>query len=152
MKTLNTLVILSVFFTVVAYDQECSASQWDDIYFDNPPIAEAEYRDNWYTPDIEIWLGEKIGRFITSEFRVQGGMPTYPTPSGSFWIYWKNREHISKQWDAPMPYAMFFKDGAALHVGPLYGGSHGCVRISEEMAKVLFAKCYENRTRVVVYP
>ena len=51
-----------------------------------------------------------------------------------------------------MPYAMFFKDGAALHVGPLYGGSHGCVRISEEMAKVLFAKCYENRTRVVVYP
>ncbi|MBX7245175.1 MAG: L,D-transpeptidase [Candidatus Sumerlaeaceae bacterium] len=104
------------------------------------------------TPDIEIWLGEKVGRYGDMEFEIQGGMPEFPTPTGAFQIEWKNRDHFSKQWQAPMPYAMFFHNGAAIHVGPLYGGSHGCVRVSESTARYLFGQTKEQVTRVFVYP
>jgi len=130
-----------------------ATSDWDDMYYDNAwndTTPDAEAKD---TPVVEVWLGEKVARFGRTQFKVQGGMPTYPTPKGYFKIYWKSREHKSSQWDdAPMPYAMFFKDGAAIHQGPLYGESHGCVRVSNEMAKYLFDKCFEKRTHVVVYP
>ncbi len=104
------------------------------------------------TPDIEIWLGERVGRFGDYEFAVVGGSPEYPTPKGAFVVQWKARSWWSRQWDAPMPYAIFFHRGAAIHVGSLGSHSHGCVRVSEQTARYLFANVREGVTRVFVYP
>lgn len=42
--------------------------------------------------------------------------------------------------NAPMPNAIFYKDGYAIHAGNLNDeGSHGCVRLSRENAKTLYA-------------
>lgn len=105
------------------------------------------------TPDVEIWLGEHVGRFGDFEFEVLGGSSEHPTPKGAYQVEWKSRNWFSKQWNAPMPYAMFFCNGAAIHVGNLAGsGSHGCVRVSERTAQILFAKTREKETRVFVFP
>jgi len=67
---------------------------------------------------------------------VRFGRPSLPTTNGVFSVYWKDVDHKSSTYDdAPMPYAMFFHGGEAVHFsadfvaqgygGP--GGSHGCI-------------------------
>jgi lipoprotein-anchoring transpeptidase ErfK/SrfK len=104
------------------------------------------------TPDVEIWLGERVGRFGDYEFTISGGMPRYPTPTGAFVVEWKSRKHWSKQWSAWMPYSMFFHKGAAIHQGDVSGRSHGCVRVPRSAARHLFNATREGETRVMVYP
>lgn len=104
------------------------------------------------THDVEIWLGERIGRFGDYEFAVLGGRPDHPTPTGAFHIEWKSRSWWSRQWDAAMPYACFFHRGAAIHEGSLRVKSHGCIHVSREAAKRIFSKGKEKVTRVIVYP
>lgn len=103
-------------------------------------------------PDVEIWLSEGVGRYGDKEFRISGGSPEFPSPTGAFTIQWRSRKWWSKQWDAPMPYAMFFHNGAALHVGSLNSRSHGCIRVSEDTAAYLFRNTRDGKTRVFVYP
>src|SRR5262249_52083846 len=66
----------------------------------------------------------------------------YATPSGHFKVSWLGEHHKSKQYnDAPMPYAIFFDEGKAIHgfAGSVGGpASHGCVRLSTDNAKTLF--------------
>jgi lipoprotein-anchoring transpeptidase ErfK/SrfK len=104
------------------------------------------------TPDIELWLGEKIGRFGDYEFQILGGREDYPTPAGAFVVQWKSRSWWSRQWAAPMPYAVFFESGAAIHEGSLSVPSHGCVHVSSRAARYIFANAREGVTRVFVYP
>lgn len=104
------------------------------------------------TPDVEIWLGERIGRFGDFEFAVLGGKPAHPTPTGAFRIEWKSRKWWSKQYDAPMPNSCFFHRGAAIHEGSLRTMSHGCVHVSKEAASYIFGRGKEKVTRVIVYP
>ena len=108
--------------------------------------------ENQERPDIEIWLGEGIGRYGDREFTIRGGSEKNPTPTGAFTVEWKSRKWWSKQYDAAMPYAMFYHEGAALHQGVLRGHSHGCVRLSEADAKYLYGVTKEQKTRVFVYP
>ncbi|MCX7018495.1 MAG: L,D-transpeptidase [Candidatus Sumerlaeota bacterium] len=104
------------------------------------------------TPDVELWLGERLGRFGEYEFAILGGRPGYPTPTGAFAVEWKSRSWWSKQWNAEMPYSMFFKGGAAMHEGSLGVESHGCVHLSEKAARYLYYATVEGKTRVFVYP
>ncbi len=64
------------------------------------------------------------------------------TPTGSFEILQKRREHYSNIYDnAPMPFMQRLTwDGIALHGGriPGYPASAGCVRLPEGFAKQLF--------------
>ncbi len=104
------------------------------------------------TPDVEIWLGERIGRFGDFEFAVLGGKPAHPTPTGAFRVEWKSRKWWSKQYNAPMPYSVFFHQGCAIHEGSLRSMSHGCVHVSNDAAKHIFGRGKEKVTRVIVYP
>ena len=104
------------------------------------------------TPDIELWLGERIGRFGEFEFAILGGRPQYPTPTGAFTVQWKSRSWWSKQWNAEMPFAVFFCGGAAIHEGSLSTPSHGCVHVSSYAARYIFSNAREGVTRVFVYP
>jgi lipoprotein-anchoring transpeptidase ErfK/SrfK len=64
-------------------------------------------------------------------------------------VSWLDEHHKSKQYnDAPMPYAIFFNEGKAIHgfAGSVGGpASHGCVRLSTGNAKTLFRLVEERQ-------
>lgn len=68
----------------------------------------------------------------------------YVTPVGTFTATWTSRMHYSRQYDwAPMPYAVFFKEGVAVHATNAVGSlgrpaSHGCVRLAHKNARTFY--------------
>ncbi|TDD65082.1 peptidoglycan-binding protein [Jiangella aurantiaca] len=68
---------------------------------------------------------------------VRFGTELTPTREGEFEVYWKSRDHVSSLYDTPMPFAMFFSRGQAVHYSPDFaangynGGSHGCVNVRD---------------------
>lgn len=74
---------------------------------------------------------------------VSTGKPGYDTPSGIYTVLQKHREHHSNLYDdAPMPFMQRLTwDGVALHAGglPGYPASHGCIRLPEKFAELLFS-------------
>jgi peptidoglycan hydrolase-like protein with peptidoglycan-binding domain len=58
-----------------------------------------------------------------------------PTREGAFSVGWKSRNHVSTIYHTPMPYAMFFSGGQAVHYSADFaargyaGASHGCVNV-----------------------
>jgi lipoprotein-anchoring transpeptidase ErfK/SrfK len=95
------------------------------------------------------------GADVVFAFDCVTGDKNHPTDAGTFHVFQKDKNHISHAYNVPMHYAMFFThDGKALHqyhgLVPLaivralkesvtdYLGSHGCVRMTEADAKVLF--------------
>ncbi|MEU9150892.1 L,D-transpeptidase family protein [Streptomyces sp. NPDC048417] len=96
------------------------------------------------------------GRTV-STMSVRFGAQYTPTREGVFHIYWKSRHHVSTLYHSPMPYAMFFSGGQAVHYSYDFaargyaGGSHGCVNVRDEAAvSALFAQV-RNGDKVVVY-
>lgn len=68
----------------------------------------------------------------------------YTTPTGTFTVSWTSRLHYSRQYDwAPMPYAVFFNQGVAVHATNAVGSlgrpaSHGCVRLALNNARTFY--------------
>ncbi|MQY35205.1 hypothetical protein SRB17_31770 [Streptomyces sp. RB17] len=78
---------------------------------------------------------------------VRFGAQYTPTREGVFHIYWKARDWVSTLYHSPMPYAMFFSGGEAVHYSYDFaargyaGASHGCVNVRDEAAiQQLFAQ------------
>ncbi|MDT9700003.1 L,D-transpeptidase family protein [Streptomyces sp. P17] len=95
------------------------------------------------------------GRTV-STVAVRFGSQYTPTREGVFQVYWKSRHHRSTLYDSPMPYAMFFSGGQAVHHSSDFaatgyaGASHGCVNVRDEAAIAeLFAQV-RNGDKVVV--
>ncbi len=88
---------------------------------------------------------------------VRFGSQRTPTREGVFGVAFKSRHHVSTLYDTPMPYAMFFSGGQAVHYSSdfaargYYGASHGCVNVRDE-ARIaqLFAQV-RNGDKVVVH-
>jgi lipoprotein-anchoring transpeptidase ErfK/SrfK len=76
---------------------------------------------------------------------VSTGRKGFTTPTGSYKPTWLSKDHRSKTYDdAPMPFAVFFHDGYAVHATTDtkrlgQPASHGCVRLSKENAAAFFA-------------
>ena len=83
------------------------------------------------------------------KWSISTGARGYTTPSGHYKVSWLDEHHKSKQYDdAPMPYAIFFDEGKAIHgfAGSVSGpASHGCVRLSTGNAKTLFRLVEQQR-------
>jgi hypothetical protein len=85
-----------------------------------------------------------------------GGSST-PTREGAFKVFLKSRDHVSSLYDTPMPYAMFFSGGQAVHYSPDFasvgyaGASHGCVNIRAKKAIARLFDIVEIGTPVIVY-
>ncbi len=81
------------------------------------------------------------------EGRISSGNTGHETPSGTFKILQKDKDHISNLYPKPnggtkMPYMMRLTwDGIAMHQGyvPNRPVSHGCIRLKRKFAKKLFA-------------
>jgi hypothetical protein len=96
----------------------------------------------------------------TYSWKVSTGLGVrYDTPKGSHYVYrahrmWRSRKYFN----APMPYAVFFNGGYAVHgTKALWRlgrpASHGCIRLKTEHAKLFYKLARKNgywRTRVTV--
>lgn len=76
------------------------------------------------------------GQVLTTMAVRFGGQYT-PTREGLFTVNAKSRDHVSSLYDTPMPFAMFFSRGQAVHFSPDFaangyaGASHGCVNVRD---------------------
>ena len=82
---------------------------------------------------------------LTYKWRVSTARRGYATPRGSFRAQWLDPMHYSSIYEnAPMPHAVFFKGGYAIHGSyetRLLGhpASHGCVRLAPGNAATLYS-------------
>ncbi|NJP50564.1 L,D-transpeptidase family protein [Streptomyces sp. SBST2-5] len=88
---------------------------------------------------------------------VRFGSRGTPTREGVFRVYWKSRHHVSTIYDSPMPYAMFFSGGQAVHYSADFaargyaGASHGCVNVRDEAAIARLFGQVRKGDKVVVH-
>ncbi|HKR51643.1 MAG TPA: L,D-transpeptidase [Pseudonocardiaceae bacterium] len=87
----------------------------------------------------QAWL-MKGGQVTYGPTPITSGKPGYRTPSGTFTVLWKDRNHRSRAFgNAPMPYSVFFThSGIAFHQGSLKVPSHGCVHLGGNAAATFF--------------
>lgn len=83
----------------------------------------------------------------------------YVTPTGNYTAKWASKDHRSKKYDnAPMPFAIFFNGGYAVHATfdvKRLGrpASHGCVRLLPKNAATFFSLALEEglgNTRIII--
>jgi lipoprotein-anchoring transpeptidase ErfK/SrfK len=85
-----------------------------------------------------------------------GGKRT-PTRNGNFKVYRKSKNHVSSIYKSPMPYAMFFSGGQAVHYSSDFkargynGSSHGCVNMRDKKKIALIFSKVKIGDRVLVY-
>lgn len=107
----------------------------------------------WRDTDVPpgpVWVRVDLGRQILSVFRggheigsavILYGTDGTPTPTGTFPILAKAREHQSNLYEADMPFMLrLTNDGVALHASAVVRGSatHGCVGLPIAFAEKLF--------------
>ncbi|GCD43481.1 L,D-transpeptidase family protein [Streptomyces paromomycinus] len=94
---------------------------------------------------------------VRSTMDVRFGAQYTPTREGTFRIAFKSRSHVSSIYHTPMPYAMFFSGGQAVHYSADFaahgyqGASHGCVNVRN---KTRIAALFQQVTpgdKVVIY-
>lgn len=91
---------------------------------------------------------------------ISSGVEGYRTITGTFKPQWMTRMHYSRKYDdAPMPNAIFFRGGFAIHgtysTGRLGSpASHGCVRLAPGNAKALYelvSRHGRDQTTISIY-
>lgn len=90
---------------------------------------------------------------------ISSGREGYPTPRGVFRPQWASKMWYSRKYDnAPMPNAVFFSGGVAVHATQAIGmlgspASHGCVRLAPANAARFYALVHKHgfaNTRIEV--
>lgn len=91
---------------------------------------------------------------------ISSGRHGFLTPRGSFRPQWAAKMWYSRKYDdAPMPHAVFFNGGVAVHATGATGllgspASHGCVRLAPGNAATFYNLVYKHgfkATRIVVH-
>jgi lipoprotein-anchoring transpeptidase ErfK/SrfK len=85
-----------------------------------------------------------VGSNHYASWKVSTARAGYRTPRGSWRVQRMARVHWSKQYKAPLPHALFFVGGVAIHAtkGVHRLGtpaSHGCVRLAPQNAASLYS-------------
>ncbi|MAY61309.1 MAG: hypothetical protein CML29_03785 [Rhizobiales bacterium] len=87
---------------------------------------------------------------VKYRWKVSTGRKGYGTPTGSYSPKWLSKHHRSRKYNnAPMPYAVFFRGGYAVHgtnqVSRLgRPASHGCIRLETANAAKFFSMVERN--------
>lgn len=89
--------------------------------------------------DSVTWL-QSGGAVTVGPVKMIGGKAGDRTPTGTFHVLYKEKLHLSKEFDnAPMPYSVFFTNtGVAFHQDSLTRASAGCVHLSLSNAITFF--------------
>ncbi len=94
---------------------------------------------------------------VQKAFDVRFGSAELPTREGEFSVFSKSRDHVSSLYNTPMPFAMFFSGGQAVHYSPDFaangynGASHGCVNVRDRAGIEWLFDEVAIGDRVVVY-
>nr|WP_237527528.1 L,D-transpeptidase family protein [Streptomyces sp. SID2119] len=94
---------------------------------------------------------------VVSAMDVRFGSEYTPTREGEFPVFWKSRDHVSTLYDTPMPYALFFSGGQAVHYSADFaangygGASHGCVNVRDKAKVAALFDQVKNGDKVVIY-
>lgn len=145
-------VLISAFFIANAPVATASASESELV---KTRLSDLDVGDYAWKPeasesgDIEIVVSLPLqavyvyrGGTLIGLSTASTGREGKETPTGSFEILQKRREHYSNLYDdAPMPFMQRLTwDGIALHGGkiPGYAASNGCVRLPNGFARRLF--------------
>lgn len=81
---------------------------------------------------------------ITHSWPISSGTRDFPSPTGTFKAQWVSKIWYSRKYDdAPMPHAVFFHEGAAVHATTamhMLGqpASHGCIRLAPKNAEIFY--------------
>jgi hypothetical protein len=87
----------------------------------------------------KAWLTDGKGHVIDGPVPVTTGGKGYETPTGTFTVMWKDKNHKSDEYDhAPMNNSVFFAPGDAFHEGSLQRQSAGCVHLSHDASEKFF--------------
>ena len=95
----------------------------------------------------------QIQMTLTARF----GGPKHRTREGVFEVYDKLRFHVSSLYGTPMPFAMFFSGGQAVHYSKQFAahgyglGSHGCINLRNRRAAATLFTRVDEGDKVVVY-
>lgn len=96
---------------------------------------------------------------VQYRWKVSTARKGYVTPTGSYTAKWASINHRSRKYNnAPMPYAIFFNGGYAVHGTDAVRSlgrpaSHGCVRLHPDNAAKFFSMAKSvglANTRVVI--
>jgi len=94
---------------------------------------------------------------VVSAMDVRFGSQYTPTREGLFQVNFKSRDHVSTIYHTPMPYAMFFSGGQAVHYSADFaargysGASHGCVNVRDKKKIAAVFNQVKAGDKVVVY-
>ncbi|WP_330298196.1 L,D-transpeptidase family protein [Streptomyces sp. NBC_00503] len=94
---------------------------------------------------------------VVSTMDVRFGSENTPTREGVFDVGWKAKEWTSTIYHTPMPYAMFFSGGQAVHYSADFaargyaGASHGCVNVRDKAKLSKLFDAVQVGDKVVVY-
>ncbi|MDT0183606.1 L,D-transpeptidase family protein [Microbacterium sp. ARD31] len=94
---------------------------------------------------------------VRKSVEVRFGSDELPTREGAFAVFRKSRDHVSSLYDTPMPFAMFFSGGQAVHYSPDFaangydGASHGCVNVRDRAAVEWLFDQVRIGDKVIVY-
>jgi lipoprotein-anchoring transpeptidase ErfK/SrfK len=108
---------------------------------------------NKTTRKVHLMLNGKVLRSADVRF----GCSRTPTRNGQFKVYRKSRYHVSRQYNSPMPWAMFFSGGQAVHYSADFaargysGCSHGCANVRSKSAIDYIYRRTPVGTKVIVY-
>nr|WP_240929556.1 L,D-transpeptidase family protein [Streptomyces coryli] len=106
------------------------------------------------TSDTLRWMVD--GKVVTA-MDVRFGSQYTPTREGTFSVFQKSRHWTSTIYHTPMPYAMFFSGGQAVHYSSDFaargyaGASHGCVNVRDEGKLASVFSQVKLGDQVVVY-
>ena len=93
-----------------------------------------------------------VGGVSRHSWAISSGRDEFPTPRGSFRVQWTAKIWHSRKYDnAPMPHAVFFTGGVAVHATQATGmlgrpASHGCIRLAPANAAQFYALVEKHGT------
>jgi lipoprotein-anchoring transpeptidase ErfK/SrfK len=109
-----------------------------------PPSLVA--RINLWTQRMEV----SVNGQAKHAWAISSGRSGYASPRGTFRVQWTAKMWYSRKYDmAPMPHAVFFKDGVAVHATTAVGmlgrpASHGCIRLAPANAALFYALVHKH--------
>lgn len=96
------------------------------------------------------WLTDGQGTVIYGPVKARGGKRSAATPTGTFGVSRKVKNYHSREFDAPMPYSVFFVPGIAFHQGSPSVASNGCIHLTRASAKAFYSSLRSGDTVQVV--
>ena len=87
----------------------------------------------------KAWLTDGKGHITYGAVPVTTGAKGMETPTGTFGVQWKDKNHKSGQYNgADMHNSVFFYPGDAFHRGSLQRESAGCIHLSDAASEKFF--------------